>query len=180
MAVSHGLAAEPLGEISIANWWDPLALEPLLIDKPGSWIDLLQRARSDFDKVILSSPIETVLSSYPFDRVICDRVLTLVGILQRIAEETDENGALSEVGIETFQQFFVGKKAPFSDESDTNKHAFRQSLTFPDPSNPTARIFCPWHGKIRREQFRIHFEWERPLGQQKIKVVYVGPKITKA
>jgi hypothetical protein len=27
-----------------------------------------------------------------------------------------------------------------------------------------SQIFCPWHGKIRREQFRIHFEWETPTG----------------
>ncbi len=27
-------------------------------------------------------------------------------------------------------------------------------------------LLCPWHGKIKTPQFRIHFEWPRPAGQR--------------
>lgn len=52
-------------------------------------------------------------------------------------------------------------------------------MTFSDPSPTGKKLFCPWHGKIKTPQFRIHFEWPRPAGQREIKVVYIGPKITK-
>jgi hypothetical protein len=52
-------------------------------------------------------------------------------------------------------------------------------MSFVDPENPAKKFFCPWHGKIQTPQFRIHFEWPIPAHQQRLKVLYIGPKITK-
>jgi len=28
-------------------------------------------------------------------------------------------------------------------------------------------------------QFRIHFQWPKPKGQERLKIVYIGEKLTK-
>jgi hypothetical protein len=100
-----------------------------------------------------------------FIKGIAERILDLLSILQAIAQETNPDSSLTESGMNLLQQHFVGEKAAFSDESDSNKNAFRNALTFVDPSDPSRPLFCPWHGKVKNQQFRIHFEWKRPTGQ---------------
>jgi hypothetical protein len=56
---------------------------------------------------------------------------------------------------------------------------FKYELSFPDPDNNANKPDCTWHGKVKIAQFRIHFEWPRPVDQPYPKVVYIGPKITK-
>jgi hypothetical protein len=103
----------------------------------------------------------------------------LLGVLQNLCRETQE-GALTAAGLELYNKFFAGQKAPFSDESDANKNDFAQELTFRDPADAGKMLFCSWHGKVKfGSQYRMHFEWPRPAGQFSIKVVYIGPKITK-
>jgi hypothetical protein len=36
------------------------------------------------------------------------------------------------------------------------------------------------HGKISHRYFRLHFEWPVPSGAEQIKVLYIGPKLTKS
>jgi hypothetical protein len=75
---------------------------------------------------------------------------------------------------------FMGEKAWFTDEGGRNKTNFRKEMTFCDPEDTSRNIFCSWHGKINISYpIRIHFSWPITAEQRKIKVVYIGPKITK-
>jgi hypothetical protein len=103
----------------------------------------------------------------------------LLTILEQIALETLPDSSLTPAGMELLRKFFQGANPPFTDESVPNKRDFAKDLSFPDPANGQQILFCPWHGKISSGFFRIHFEWPRPRGQRQIKVVYIGPKITK-
>ena len=42
----------------------------------------------------------------------------------------------------------------------------------------TSKLFCPWHGKVKSPQYRIHFSWPT-TATTPIYIVYVGPKLTK-
>lgn len=80
--------------------------------------------------------------------------------------------------FELWGMHFGGNKAWFSDESDTNKNEFRRDLSFL-VEGFSDKIFCPWHGKIKTPQYRMHYEWPPRTGNKLI-VCYLGPKITKA
>jgi hypothetical protein len=184
LQVQHGWREPELdfGQVALVNeWrvqslaWAVLALKP----EPRTWPEVLTEARQRFDGLLLAETIEAVLQAEPFSRCVSQRISELLTVLQRLVEETDAQGALSERGMELINIHFIGGKAWFSDSSDTEKQQFEQELTFPDPASPAQRLFCPWHGKIKTPQFRVHFEWPRPAGQRKIKVVYIGPKLTK-
>jgi hypothetical protein len=180
LTVDHGLQDEPLGEVEVPNCWLLSDLRSEFTKAPQSWGQVIERGESDFGQLVLSNDIVDILNRYPFEAAIADQVFVLLHVLQMIAEETKDDGGLTERGLEVIQKYFVGKLARFTDESDQNKHNFKRELTFKDPEALHASLFCSWHGKIRRQQFRIHFQWPRPIGQKKIKVVYIGPKITKA
>jgi len=180
LPVDHGLQDDPLGQVQVPNCWLLSELQSAFTKAPRSWSQVVEKAKSDFDQLVFSNLIPSILSRYPFETAIVDRIFVLLDILQMVAMETNEDGALTEHGMEVIQEHFVGELALFTDESDQNKHNFKRELTFKDPEPSNSEIFCPWHGKIKRQQFRIHFQWPRPLGQKKIKVVYIGPKITKA
>jgi hypothetical protein len=158
------------GQVEIAT----MALPP-----PSTWSDWLAQVESNLDHLVVSTEIADRLASCPFQSSLSERVTELLEILNSLATETEDDSSLTAKGLEIQQENFVGKNASFSDESETNKRQFKSDLTFRDPEDSTRKLFCPWHGKISQEQFRIHFEWPRPKGQREIKVVYIGPKITK-
>jgi hypothetical protein len=62
-------------------------------------------------------------------------------------------------------------------KSESRTHAVLQNkmllslrrLEFANPDNPQVTLFCPWHGKVKKGQFRIHFEWPRPKNQKHMK-----------
>lgn len=60
-----------------------------------------------------------------------------------------------------------------------NQREFCSELTFSDPENAGKFIFAHWHGKISRRFYRIHFEWPITKDMSRLKVLYLGPKITK-
>jgi hypothetical protein len=146
---------------------------------PASWVELTEQAKNSLKGLLLSSEIAEMLTSCPFNPGVAESVQDLLRILDSVVSESKDDCSLTERGLQIREQHFVGKNAPFSDESDTNKRAFRSDLTFRDPADPSKRIECTWHGKVSQEQFRVHFEWPRPKGQRIIKVVYIGPKLTK-
>lgn len=47
-------------------------------------------------------------------------------------------------------------------------------FTFPDPAGP-GTLTCFWHGKIRSEALRMHFEWPPADPTGPLRVVYIGP-----
>ena len=92
--------------------------------------------------------------------------------------EMNEDGSLSEAGTRLRQDYFVGKRALFTDESERRKTAKRSddAFTFPDPDG-SGGLRCHWHGKIGTQYFRIHFEWPVPAPRKKLKIAYIGRKI---
>lgn len=176
LRVGHGLPEEPLAEIDVPNWWDVSNLAVAATPRPESWTEMLDTARIRFQRLKFSEAINRDLRSVPFHGGIVDLIFERLSVLEAIADETmDARGSLSSRGKELIQEHFVGKKAQFSSENPRRV----SDLSFPDPDNPNTQLFCPWHGKVKMGQFRIHFEWPRPENQQDIKVAYIGPKITK-
>jgi hypothetical protein len=90
------------------------------------------------------------------------------------------NGAEGHIAKSIIDNFFTGERALFSGESPSNQAKFRQELTFQDPAAACRGIFAHWHGKISYRFFRLHFEWPVPAEATQLKVVYLGPKLTKS
>ena len=185
LSIQHGLPEEPIGTVSIPNCWelDKLKGSIDLLVPLNSWQDLKNEISRKFDQLIISADAIDELFPTPFTRSLKNRILKLLGILNDLVIESDEDAKLSQKGKEILANHFAGacdpKQPLFKPESSTKKNNFKSELTFRDPSDVSKTIFCHWHGKIQTPQTRIHFEWPRPSGQRKIKVVYIGPKITK-
>ena len=179
LLIKHGLPEEVLNEILVRNVTDveEIAAEP--DTPPVSWEDMLGKASLKFRRLIFSEQIAAQLRPSPFHVGVARRSTELLGILDEIAVHTLDDGSLVERGLEILQMHFVGEKAAFTDESPGNKRDFENEMTFDDPSQRESSLFCPWHGKVKIGQFRIHFEWPRPVDQKVVKVLYIGPKITK-
>lgn len=181
LTVTQGLPDLPLNSIDIGNYWTINQLETAseTLVTYGAWSDVLTEINRRFSDLIFVNSAGDALLPIPFSQQVTKRILELLHVLNRLVMESDEKGRLSQAGIEMHENHFVGKEAWFTDESASNKNKFRQQMTFCDPDDPATKIFCPWHGKIKTPQIRIHFQWPRPAGQRQIKIVYIGPKITK-
>ena len=107
-----------------------------------------------------------------------ERVMLLFDILDRFVRAFDSSGRRTAEGHEIYRTYFTGGNALFSDSSDTEKLDFRSELTFRHPDQPGRSLFCPWHGKVRHLELRMHYTWSGRSGEP-LYVVYVGPKITK-
>jgi hypothetical protein len=179
--VQHGLSEDVLGNIPIDNYWDIKLLRETLASfrTINSWQDVQVEIAGRFGQLNIPAEAMYPLMATPFSRCVSNRVFELLDVLNNLVKETDENGHLSEAGMEILTNHFSGEKAWFTDESEGNKTNFKTEMTFKDPRNDAKNIFCPWHGKIKTPQTRIHFEWPRPAKQREIKVLYLGPKITK-
>lgn len=181
LLVQQGLSEEPISFIDLDNCW---LIEQLIQSVQNSktyscWQDVDTEIRSRFEGLIIADEVMNSLLPTPFSQLVTKRIFELLDILNRLVRESDLDGQLSEAGRNLLQQHFAGDKAWFTDESSTNKRNFKQEMTFFDPIDNSKKIFCSWHGKIKTPQIRVHFEWPRPNNQKKIKVVYIGPKITK-
>ena len=179
LLVTHGLPEEPLAVVEIKNFWVVHDIEAASVPRLSSWPGLLSSARTSMEFLILSEEINGHLRPCPFHAGVAQRIMQLLQILQDIARESHDDCSLNAAGLAICQKHFVGEKASFTDESRANKRDFENDMTFPDPTGGSTSLFCSWHGKIKIGQYRIHFEWPRPRGQRQIKVVYIGPKITK-
>lgn len=182
LRVQQGLSEEPLAPVEVQNQWTVDGLERAVSQTeaaPVDWHEVIGRSQERFRELVFLPGIVEYLAPHPFNRYVAQRIDELLGVLNRLVAETAPDGRLSSDGLRLLNDHFVGDKAWFSGESDTNQELFERELTFPDPATPGKELFCPWHGKIKTPQYRIHFEWPRPPGQRTIKVVYIGPKITK-
>jgi hypothetical protein len=181
LPVQQGLSEEPIDSIDIANCWttDQLIRSIQNSKTYYCWQDVRAEIKLRFEGLIISDNVMDSLLSTPFSQQVMKRIFELLHVLDKIAIQSDANGQLSESGRNLLQEHFTGEKAWFTGESETNKQNFRREMTFSDPADMSEKIFCHWHGKIKTPQIRIHFQWPRPTGQSKIKVVYIGPKITK-
>lgn len=182
LSVQHGLREDPFGYIPVGNVWrveeleaSALAAAPL----PQNWTQAVALMRARFPNLILANTIEGVLGPHPFNLYVFERCMELLNVLHNYLASRAETGRHTDKSREIIEKHFAGGKAWFTDESISNKRDFERQLTFPDPESPEDRIFCPWHGKIKTPQYRIHFGWPVQAEDRRIKVVYIGPKITK-
>ena len=172
---------EPDDVLRIENYWNLMALRNLAhltLSKPRSWNDLKQYASDRFENLRLVVDSFEEAESHPYSELLGDKVIRLFEILHEYVESLNDDGSRTARSEALVQEYFMGNRGLFSDESTSNKIRFEKKLSFRDDQNEAVEVFCPWHGKISHGQFRIHFEW--PLGEKrKLRVFYVGPKITK-
>jgi hypothetical protein len=178
LVVVHGLEEDPYGTVRVVNFWQLEELEKSIDIRPTSWKQMLQKVTGKFDLLRFSPDLLGYLEGQPFHGGVADMVAVLLGVLQTLARETRADQSFTPEGVELWQRHTVGSKAWFTDESESNKIDFKTDMTFTD-TETGAKIFCPWHGKVKLNQFRIHFEWPRPRGQRQIRIMYIGPKITR-
>jgi len=179
----HGLEEEPIATYEVKNFWEvEEALNAAFaLDQPAdTWQTTIETARARFPKLLLPDSIwkNKRLANQPFDAVIRDRSLALLGHLDEYMLDRNRDGSEGPRSREILSTCFVGDGALFSPESTTNQNVFRDQMTFEDPDGGSP-ILAHWHGKISHRHFRIHFEWPVPGAAEKIKVLYIGPKITK-
>lgn len=184
LAVDHGLLEARLGVYNVENVWtvNELANSAIAEGPPiTSWRTLVDAARPRFPHLVIPDSVyrNAALAREPFEATIRDRALDLFGHLNAYMAGRGPDGAEGPAAREMIEKFFVGDRALFTGESETNQKDFKADLTFPDPDDPDRVIFAHWHGKISRRFFRLHFEWPVPADTKKLKIVYLGPKITK-
>jgi hypothetical protein len=184
LIVDHGLAEARLGKYNVENVWTARDLAESAINSGpaiASWRILVEVARERFSRLVLPDSLyqNPALAQEPFEATIRDRVLVLLSHLDSYMGGRGSGGAEGPRARYIIETFFVGDRALFSGESPTNQRKFINELTFPDPEDSNKTIFAHWHGKISHRFFRVHFEWPVNTEATKLKVVYIGPKITK-
>jgi hypothetical protein len=167
--------------VEVVNYWDPVRVEAALQAAPvplESWKHLEKVATTRCLDLTFSPDSFEPLLGHPFAPGTAERTLVLLETLNRFKGCRDEHGQRTPEGQRLYQDHFTGDKAWFSDSSEQDKRDFLTELTFRHPTAEGELLFCPWHGKVKTPQIRIHFSW--PVrADQSLYVVYVGPKITK-
>lgn len=173
------LRADPTTDV--LNYWQIAELQAALAtvpDRVASWDQLEAALRARCARLTFSEGCFEPLRGLPFVELVARRVTVLVATLDELRSCIDSDGRRTQKGQQIYQDHFTGKKPWFSDSSATEKNEFRSELTFPHPARRGELVLCPWHGKVKTPQFRVHFTW--PVsGTEPLYVVYVGPKITK-
>jgi hypothetical protein len=185
LKVDHGLPEERLGIYDVPNLWSLEALAGSAVDaiaEPTSWKELIELARERCPFLVLPDSLfmNGRLVRESFSGAIANSALRLMLLLDEYAREVTQGGFSSARAKEMIRDHFSGAGALFTAESETNKTTFLADMTFADPLDDDREIFAHWHGRIPHRFYRLHFEWPLPPGQHGIKVVYLGPKITKA
>ena len=183
LVVIHGFEDEPIATYEVINHSaieEALAVGLAAAEPAKNWRSMIEVARQMFPNLILPDAIheDDRLAREPFEGSIRDRFFGLLEILNEYMSDRDADGQEGPRAQEILRQHFKGERAPFSPESETNIKQFRRDMTFPDPDGGTA-IFAHWHGKISHRFFRLHFQWPVPSTASRLKVLYVGPKLTK-
>lgn len=175
LVVIHRPRGDVRGQVLVQNFLDGKALAEAIQDdepSPTNWTDALSQAERRFDRLWIGDHCSKSLSKVTFRPRQNSRMSELFDVLQKLMEEMDDNGRLSTSGQELYNKHFVGKRAWFSDESESNKQ-HPERYTFPGPDG-SGRITCFWHGKIRSDELRMHFEWPpaNPVGR--LRIAYIG------
>lgn len=184
LPVVHGFDEEPIATYPVENFWVAEAAVAAAVarnEPAGTWRATVEAARVRFPTLILPDTIwqDGRLARQPFDAIVRDRSYALFGHLHEYMLGRNADGSEGAAAQEVVRTFFQGDRAPFSPESPTNQRDFRKDMTFEDPAGG-ATIFAHWHGKISHRYFRIHFEWPVPAAAKQLKVLYIGPKLTKS
>lgn len=185
VVVSWETAATPAIQIEVNNHWTLEQITAALEDRRSeaqqqpviNWPDLIQWGRTFCSSLVLAEYLPDFLRGVPFSASVAAQVQQRLLILNALRAEINFSGTYT--GHEIYRQYFVGDRAYFTDESERNKHNFRNEMTFIHPENPDGILFCPWHGKVSTQVFRIHFNWPLVPPTSPLYIVYIGPKITK-
>jgi len=181
LRVTHGFHDEPIADVDVPNYCDEQELAGALADmapEPGTWRELLSICRQLYDRLLVGGHCDEVLSRCPYSPAIGRSIRALLSVLQRLMLEMNEDGSLTGAGNRLREQYFVGERALFSDESSSRKtqKKTRDAFAFPDPEG-SGTLTCYWHGKISSQAFRIYFEWPVSPPRNKLGVAYIGPHI---
>lgn len=166
-------------EHSIPNFWDSenlLAFIATQRQPVRSWEELIDYAGIRFPNLTIGASILNELASRPFVNSIASRALELLRVLDELNDCVVRGDALAETAILT--KYFSGSRSWFSGESQgrRNNEDVKSGMTFCDPRTGTD-LYCPWHGKISHQYFRLHFEWPKVDRTSKLLVVYLGPHL---
>ncbi len=167
--------------ISVDNWLDAAALEGALQDRQEpvrSWTELIESSKRRYNSLTFAGNCFDHLEGIPFKVASANRLCVLFNVLDQIAREVLPERGRTPEGLRIQEKYFKGDTAWFSDSSDQEKNLFRQALTFDHPDSQRHTLFCPWHGKERHLNLRLHFSWPITAGKP-LYIVYIGPKITK-
>lgn len=181
--VVHGFEDEPLAVYPIANFWDPDKAVAATVARAApatNWREMVETARIAFPALQFPDALLTDrrLAREPFDPIVRDRFYALMQILEAYMRSRDTKGIETPASQALLAEHFQGGRAPFSPESGSNQIAYRTDMTFADPDGE-GTIFAHWHGKISHRFYRVHFQWPVTADTKHLKVLYVGPKITK-
>ncbi|WP_323666407.1 hypothetical protein [Pectobacterium punjabense] len=143
----------------------------------SSWGQLRRACLDSFKNITFSDDSFNFIVDYPFVNGAAKSIYEKLQVLDKIKTCFIDNGDRSKEGHELYQNFFTGDKAWFTDSTENEKLDFKSEMTF-RYSRDSDPIFCPWHGKIKTPQIRIHFSY--PItATTPLYIMYVGPKITK-
>jgi hypothetical protein len=171
----------PTERIELLNHWNFESVQaslPKSRPTPRSWEELSRMVEEDCNLLEFANDAFAPLQGYPFSPAAADRIQVLLNVLNKLKGCFDENGERTAEGQYLYEQHFTGPKAWFSDSSNSEKIDFENELSFPHPSAPDSTLFCPWHGKVKTPQIRIHFTWP-VTATTRLYLAYIGPKITK-
>jgi hypothetical protein len=175
LEIVHGLLEAPVGHVVVPNARSIAELKELPLAALNNWIDVLAAASARNPNLWIADDVSVYLRPRPFNSAVATKLLELLAVLDTLSANTTKDSALTEEGRQIYQRFFVGEEAPFSSEDPIDKNVFK----FRDPESGV-KTYCPWHGKINiGDPFRFHYEWPRPKNQTRIKVLYMGQKLTK-
>ena len=155
--------------VAVENFWTVGSLEERLARAMApihSWPRLRQVSVRRFPQLRFGGECFSPLRPLPFQRSAANRILELLGILDRFAEAFDCDGSRNVEGHRIYRDHFTGDNAVFSDSSPTEKRDFGQKLRFSHPDHPDQVLSCTWHGKIRTMTLRMHFSWPVRLGSR--------------
>ncbi|MCI5161028.1 MAG: hypothetical protein D3917_03195 [Candidatus Electrothrix sp. AX5] len=135
----------------------------------SSWSVLLERIE-ELPAVTIDPDVKKRLIANPFSQNVAE------GIYFR-AKELNEMSTATSIDRfnELFSKYATGEKARFSDSSPTEKREHKGALTFLVDDE---RRLCPYHGKVKIQQYRMHLA-SRPAFGKPARIVYIGPKLTK-
>ena len=173
----HSEEKASVKHVDLPNWRDADALEEgLRTARPNvrAWNDL-QREIARYPNLRFAPDCLYPLDGLPFSEGAVREILRRLDVLNHFAGLQGETGASARERRRLHQKHFRGRKAWFSDSSDEEKTRFRAKMDFRHPDKPGEYLFCPWHGKVKIQQLRIHFSWPEPP----IYVMYIGQKITR-
>lgn len=179
LLLTHGLLEQPLGRVSVPNWTDVDALLAACEQtppQPATWEESIRALKQLYPDAWFAPNLLHFLDGEPFVPYVHERAAALIGVLYAMIATRMPDGSWSERGKELHDLHFVGDKAWFTDESDTNKVKFKQDMTF--ELRTGMKQLCGYHGKIKTPQYRIHFPWP-PKKDDPLEIAYIGPKLTK-